>query len=139
MATQINLGSISVDVVFKDIKNIHLSVYPPAGRVSVSAPRRMSLDNIRVFTIAKLGWIKDQQSNSAGRSVNRHENIWTAKVITSGERDICLGSRRPTWHRWWSCSIAVCCSAFDLAPIAVNGKTWWRVGIGNKSSSYCQS
>jgi hypothetical protein len=61
MATQITLGDITVDVVQKDIKNIHLSVYPPAGRVRISAPSRMSLDTIRVFAISKLGWIKQQQ------------------------------------------------------------------------------
>lgn len=61
MVTQINLGEIAVDVVKKDIKNIHLSVYPPTGRVRISAPLRMSLDTIRVFAITKLGWIKSQQ------------------------------------------------------------------------------
>ncbi len=61
MVTQINLGEIAVDVVKKDIKNIHLSVYPPAGRVRISAPLRMDLDTIRVFAITKLGWIKSQQ------------------------------------------------------------------------------
>ena len=47
--------------VLKDIKNVHLSVYPPDGRVRISAPSRMSLDTIRVFAISKLGWIKQQQ------------------------------------------------------------------------------
>lgn len=61
MAAQITLGDITVDVVQKDIKNIHLSVYPPAGRVRISAPSRMSLDTIRVFAVSKLGWIKQQQ------------------------------------------------------------------------------
>ena len=61
MAETIDLGDIKVEVVKKDIKNIHLSVYPPAGRVRISAPARMSLDTIRVFVIAKLGWIKQQQ------------------------------------------------------------------------------
>jgi len=61
MTTQIKLGDIAIDVVKKDIKNIHLSVYPPAGRVRISAPKRMTLDNIRVFAISKLGWIKKQQ------------------------------------------------------------------------------
>ena len=58
---QINLGDITVDVVLKDIKNVHLSVYPPAGRVHISAPKRMSLETIRVFAISKLSWIKQQQ------------------------------------------------------------------------------
>lgn len=61
MITQINLGDIAVDVVKKDIKNIHLSVYPPAGKVRISAPLRMDIDTIRVFAITKLAWIKNQQ------------------------------------------------------------------------------
>ena len=61
MTSQIKLGGITVDVVLKDIKNIHLSVYPPAGRVRISAPSRMSLDTIRVFAISKLAWIRQQQ------------------------------------------------------------------------------
>lgn len=61
MVTQVELGQIVVDVLKKDIKNIHLSVYPPTGRIRISAPSRMSLDTIRVFAISKLGWIKRQQ------------------------------------------------------------------------------
>lgn len=61
MVTQLNLGDIAVDVMLKDIKNVHLGVYPPTGRVRISAPRRMSLDTIRLFAISKLGWIKQQQ------------------------------------------------------------------------------
>ena len=55
------LGDVAVDVVLKDIKNIHLSVYPPDGAVRIAAPLRMKLDTIRVFAISKLGWIKQQQ------------------------------------------------------------------------------
>src|SRR3989442_1436122 len=62
MVLQINLGDIAVDVVLKDIKNVHLSVNPPAGRVRISAPRRMGIDTIRVFAISKLDWIKQQQA-----------------------------------------------------------------------------
>ncbi len=61
MTRFLKLGDITVDVVFKDIKNVHLSVHPPTGRVRISAPVRMSLDNIRIFAISKLGWIKQQQ------------------------------------------------------------------------------
>jgi len=58
---QIQLGEMTVEVEQKDIKNLHLSVYPPTGRVRISAPLRMDLDTIRVFAITKLGWIKSQQ------------------------------------------------------------------------------
>jgi len=57
----VQLGDMAVDVVRKDIKNVHLSVHPPTGRVTISAPSRMSLDTIRVFAISKLGWIRQQQ------------------------------------------------------------------------------
>lgn len=59
---KLNIGNITVDVVQKEIKNIHLSVYPPMGRVRISAPNRMDLNTIRVFAISKLGWIKKQQT-----------------------------------------------------------------------------
>jgi hypothetical protein len=61
MNAQVKLGDIAVDVALKDIHNVHLSVHPPNGRVSISAPLRMSLDAIRLFAISKLGWIKRQQ------------------------------------------------------------------------------
>lgn len=61
MVTKIDLGGIVVDVVKKDIKNVHLSVHPPIGKVRISAPLRMNSDTIRVFAISKLGWIKQQQ------------------------------------------------------------------------------
>ena len=61
MTTKLQLGDIAADVVLKDIKNIHLSVNPPTGRVRISAPSRMSLDTIRVFAISKLDWIRQQQ------------------------------------------------------------------------------
>jgi predicted metal-dependent hydrolase len=66
MAT-LTLGSITVDVVKKDIKNVHLSVYPPAGDVRISAPLRMNLETIRVFAVSKLGWIKEQRKKITGQ------------------------------------------------------------------------
>ena len=59
--SKLHLGDIAVDVVLKDIRNVHLSVHPPTGRVRISAPRRMRLDTIRVFAISKLAWIRQQQ------------------------------------------------------------------------------
>jgi predicted metal-dependent hydrolase len=58
---QLKLGNIGIEVEQKDIKNIHLSVYPPEGRVRIAAPSKMDMDSIRVFAISKLQWIKDQK------------------------------------------------------------------------------
>ena len=62
MLSQVRLGDIEVDVVLKDIKNVHLSVHPPTGRVRIAAPKRMRIDTVRVFAISKLDWIKQQQT-----------------------------------------------------------------------------
>jgi predicted metal-dependent hydrolase len=62
MVSQITLGDIAVDVVLKDIRNVHLSVHPPTGRIRIAAPKRMRIDTIRVFAISKLDWIKQHQT-----------------------------------------------------------------------------
>lgn len=97
MAVQIKLGDMVVDVVQKDIRNVHLSVYPPVGRVRIAAPSRMSLDTIRVFAISKLGWIKQQQKKLRAQEretpreyLNRESHyVWGSryllKVVESDE------------------------------------------------------
>jgi predicted metal-dependent hydrolase len=67
MATKIQLGAIEAEVTFKQIKNVHLSVHPPKGRVRIAAPTRMKLDTVRVFAISKLSWIKLQQRKLAAQ------------------------------------------------------------------------
>lgn len=62
MQSQITVGGVTVDVVLKDIKNVHLSVHPPTGRVTIAAPAHMSLDTVRLFAIAKVVWIRQQQN-----------------------------------------------------------------------------
>lgn len=57
----ITVSNIKIDVVRKDIKNIHLAVYPPTGRVRIAAPLKVNEDAIRLFAVAKLGWIKRNQ------------------------------------------------------------------------------
>lgn len=59
---QIMVNDIVVDVVRKNIKNLHLAVYPPNGRVRVAAPLRVDDDAVRLFAISKLGWIRRQQA-----------------------------------------------------------------------------
>lgn len=58
---QFQLGDITIEVIQKGIKNVHLSVNPPHGHVRISAPESMSPDAIRAFAIGKLGWIKSER------------------------------------------------------------------------------
>ncbi|MEQ1589052.1 MAG: SprT family zinc-dependent metalloprotease [Gallionella sp.] len=59
---QIKVSGLTVDVVRKDIKNLHLAVYPPIGRVRVAAPLRVSDEAVRLAVVSRLGWIKKQKT-----------------------------------------------------------------------------
>lgn len=83
----IELAELCITVTYKDIKNIHLSVHPPYGRVTVAAPMRMELESIRLFCIAKLGWIRKQQMKL--RSQKRE----TAREYVTRESHYYLGQR----------------------------------------------
>src|SRR5438876_1331533 len=61
MAETIHLGEIAIAVTRKGIKHVHLSVYPPDGRVTLVAPTGTRLEVARAYAISKLGWIRKQQ------------------------------------------------------------------------------
>jgi predicted metal-dependent hydrolase len=63
----ITISNITIDVIRKDIKNIHLAVYPPSGRVRLAAPLTVNEDAIRLFAISKLSWIKRSQLKFEGQ------------------------------------------------------------------------
>ncbi|MEX2441959.1 MAG: SprT family zinc-dependent metalloprotease [Alkalispirochaeta sp.] len=68
MSEKIELGDISIAVNRKDIKNVHLSVHPPTGRVTLSAPRDTRLEVARAYAISKLAWIHQQQDRFRGQA-----------------------------------------------------------------------
>ena len=61
MSETIHLGEVTILVTRKNIKNVHLSVYPPDGRVTLVAPTTTRLDVARAYAISKLSWIKEQK------------------------------------------------------------------------------
>ena len=61
MGTALQLGDLRIDVVRKDIRNVHLSIHPPSGRARIAAPRHLSDDAIRAFAVGKLAWIRARQ------------------------------------------------------------------------------
>ena len=61
MTETIQIGEISIQVTRKAIKNVHLSVHPPDGRVTLAAPTTTRLDVARAYAISRLGWIREQQ------------------------------------------------------------------------------
>ena len=58
---QIEVSNFCIDVIRKSIKNMHLSVYPPTGRVRIAAPLNVDDEAVKLFAISKLAWIKKNQ------------------------------------------------------------------------------
>lgn len=63
MTDTIRIGDLTVHVNRKAIKHVHLSVHPPDGRVTLTAPSATRLEVARAYAISKLGWIRNQQAN----------------------------------------------------------------------------
>jgi len=61
MTETIHIGDLSIQVTKKDVKNVHLSVHPPDGRVTLVAPTATRLEVARAYAISKLSWISEQQ------------------------------------------------------------------------------
>ena len=59
---RIDVRGTPVEVVRKDIKHLHVGVYPPSGRVRVAAPLRLDDDAVRLAVISRLGWIRRKQA-----------------------------------------------------------------------------
>lgn len=68
MSEVIEIGDMEITVTRKDIKNVHLSVHPPNGRVTMSAPRDTRLEVARAYAISKIGWIREQQTKLRNQS-----------------------------------------------------------------------
>jgi predicted metal-dependent hydrolase len=84
---QLTVSNIKIDIEKKDIKNLHLGVYPPNGRVRIAAPLRVNDESIRLFVISKLSWIKKQQRNFASQERE------TEREYISGESHYFIGRR----------------------------------------------
>jgi len=84
---QITISGMKVEVVRKAIKNLHLGVYPPHGRVRVAAPLAVSDDAVRLAVIGKLGWIKRQRAKFEAQPRQ------SQREMVSGESHYFLGQR----------------------------------------------
>ncbi len=84
----LTVRGIDVDVVYKDIKNLHIGVYPPMGRVRVAAPRRLDDEQVRLAVIQRLSWIKRQRGRL--QSTQRQSE----REMVTGESHYVWGIRR---------------------------------------------
>lgn len=81
------VGGISVQIVRKPIKNLHLGVYPPDGRVRIAVPRHVNDDNLRLVVVSRLSWIKKQQA------IFQAQPRQSQRQMVSGESHYVWGQR----------------------------------------------
>lgn len=86
-STHLRVGGLKVEVVRKDIKNLHLGVYPPSGRVRVAVPLVVNDEAVRLAVIDKLGWIKRQKA----RFIEQPRQ--SQREMVNGESHYFLGQR----------------------------------------------
>lgn len=87
MANRIVVSNIDIEIQKKKIKNMHLSVLPPDGKVRISAPVNTKDEAIKLFAISKIGWIKRQ----IDKFVNQQRQ--TKREYVSGESHYVWGRR----------------------------------------------
>ena len=83
----IDVSDLSVEIVRKDIKNLHLGVYPPNGRVRAAAPLRYDDEAVRLAVISRLPWIRKQQK------VFKQQERQSRREMISGESHYFLGRK----------------------------------------------
>lgn len=84
-------GDITVALELKEVKNVHLSVHPPKGRVTLVAPIGTRIDVARAYAISKLEWIRAQQNKlqTQARETKRNlveresHHVWGRRYLLS--------------------------------------------------------
>ncbi len=81
------MAGLEVQTVRKNIKNIHIGVYPPNGKVRVAAPLRTTDETIRLIVLSKIPWIRKQKDKFARQERETHREFVT------GESHYFMGQR----------------------------------------------
>ncbi len=89
---EVTIGNITLDLQRKAIKNLHISVLPPEGKVRVSAPEQLSDTAIRMAVVKRIAWIRQQQADFAAQP-------------RQSEREMCTGETHYLWGRGYRLDI----------------------------------
>lgn len=85
--TVIKVSDIFAEVEWKEIKNVHLTIYPPNARVHVSAPIGMTEEAVRLFLITKMPWINQRIPRFLVRIAKHPANTYLERIITLRGKD----------------------------------------------------
>lgn len=144
----IELGELRIEVTRKDIRNVHLSVHPPDGRVTMAAPAGTRLEVARAYAISKISWIRQQQAtiNAQAREQPRQymkresHHLWGRRYlldivptdsrphVTIDHKRICLHIRQESnKEKGRQCFMngkRHCCTSLS-GKSSQNGKRYW--------------
>lgn len=100
------VSGIEVELVQKEIKNLHLAVYPPDGRVRLAAPVEVNEKTLELYVISKIPWIRKQQRKFA------NQNRQSPRKYVDRESHYFLGKRyllrvHETGHSYRSAKVEV--------------------------------
>lgn len=107
----LTVAGLGVDVIYKDIKNLHISVYPPLGRVRVAVPEHIDEDTIRLAIVQRLPWIK-----------RRREEL--QKAERQSLREMISGETHYVWGRRLRLDVSLKSGNYSVEP---KGSTLWLV------------
>lgn len=109
----IEVSGLTVEVVRKDIKNFHLAVYPPNGRVRVAVPTRLGDQAVRLAVISRLGWIRRQQARFEQQD-------------RQSEREMVGGETHYVWGRRYRLDVL---EALGKPTVNVRNNNWLVVNV----------
>lgn len=116
----LSVAGIEVDVILKDIRHLHISVYPPFGRVRVAAPLATSDDVVRLAIVQRLPWIKEQRKQFLG-------------ALRQPKRSLRSGES----HFAWGIRYILDASTTDVkSKVEIRGQTLFVISPDGSSASY---
>ena len=107
----LTVAGLGIDVVYKDIKNLHISVYPPVGRVRVAAPAQTDEGASRLAVVQRLSWIKRQREQ-------------LQKAERQSTREMLSGETHYVWGQRYQLDVSRTSGHHGVEP---KGKTLWVV------------
>lgn len=109
----LRVSGLEVDVVRKDIKNLHVAVYPPLGRVRVAAPESLDEEAVRLAVVSRLSWIRKQR-----------ERIWNQ--ARQSRREMVDGETHYVWGRKYRLRVL---DGQPRAGVKVTPGGWLEIGV----------
>jgi len=69
------IASVQIELEYRNVKTLRLLVYPPDGRVKISAPLGMDIEHIKKFAASKISWVKEKREKYVGNQAGKNSRL----------------------------------------------------------------